>query len=106
MSFKASYYIMRMVKYSGLSPSCFIAAVSYLERLKVRDPTIALSSQTLQRLLLVVVMIATKYLDDIAIDNARWYNLGILKDSSYILCFLCFPFCLRVHLNIGLQPFF
>ena len=72
VAFKASYYIMRIAKYSGGSPSCYIVAILYLERFKIRNPLIVLSSKTMQRLLLVAVMIATKYLEDIAIDNARW----------------------------------
>ena len=71
--FKASYYIMRMVKYSGGSPCCFVVAVSYLERIKMKNPSIILSSNTMQRLLLVAVMTANKYLEDTAVDNARWY---------------------------------
>ena len=70
--FKASYYITRMVKYSGGSPCCCVVAVSYLERIKMKNPSIVLSSNTMQRLLLVAVMIATKYMEDITVDNVRW----------------------------------
>ena len=72
VAFKASYYIMRIAKYSGGSPCCCVVAVSYLERIKMKNPSIVLSSNTMQRLLLVAVMIATKYMEDITVDNARW----------------------------------
>ena len=73
MEFKASYYIMRIARHSEASPSCFIVALIYLERFRKKRPLIALSSKTMQRLLLISSMIAFKYLEDAAIENARWY---------------------------------
>ena len=73
VTFKASYYVTRMIKYSGTSPSCFITAVSYLERFKARKPEIVLNSKTIQRLLLVAVMVASKFLEDTPFVNTRWY---------------------------------
>ena len=61
-----------MVKYSGASSSCFVVAALYLERVKALHPGMVLTSRTLQRLLLVVVMTATKYLEDVTFDNSRW----------------------------------
>ena len=73
MEFKASYYIMRIARHSEASPSCFIVALIYIERFRKKRPLIALSSKTMQRLLLIASMIAFKYLEDAAIENARWY---------------------------------
>jgi hypothetical protein len=71
-SFTASYYISRMSRYSGASPSCFIVALIYLDRFQRRVPYMRLTSRTLQRLLLVAAMIATKYLEDVPRANSRW----------------------------------
>ncbi len=70
--FKASYYLQRMVKYCGASSCCFVVAVMYLERFKIINPEMVLTSRTLQRLLLVAVMSAAKYLEDVTILNSRW----------------------------------
>ena len=70
--FDVQYYIKRISKYSGVSSSCFVVARIYLERLQIRFPCFALTSRTLQRLLLVAVMIATKYLEDCFCLNTRW----------------------------------
>ena len=72
VTFKASYYIKRMFKYSGASPSCFVIAINYLERYRIIHPALVLTSRTIQRLLLVAVMSATKYLEDVPISNSRW----------------------------------
>ena len=70
--FNASYYVKRISKYSGSGSYCFIIAKIYLERLQKRYPSVVITSRTLQRLLLVAVMTATKYLEDCTFLNTRW----------------------------------
>ena len=72
VSFKASNYLRRIAKYCGASSCCFVVAVMYLERVKIIDPRMVLTSRTVQRLLLVAVMTAVKYLEDVSILNSRW----------------------------------
>jgi hypothetical protein len=72
VGFKASYYLQRIAKYCGASSCCFVVAVMYLERFKIINPGIVLTSRTLQRLLLVAVMTAAKYLEDVTFLNTRW----------------------------------
>ena len=90
VSFKASYYTMRMVKYSGASPCCFIVALMYICRFRIRRPAVVLSSTTIQRLLLVAVMTASKYLEDITIDNARWCHSSLSQQIQMLWTFLSF----------------
>jgi hypothetical protein len=71
-SFTASYYVRRMMRYSGASTSCLVVALIYLDRLQDRVPTLRLTSTTIQRLLLVVVMEATKFLEDVPRTNTTW----------------------------------
>ena len=70
--FRPSYYLRRISRYTGASPCCFVVVLLYLDRLQARFPCMYLTSWTLQRLLLVVVMAATKYLEDICCRNRRW----------------------------------
>ncbi len=72
VNFKTSYYIQRVAKYCGVSSSCFLVAVMYLERFKIINPEMVLTSRNEQRLLLVAVMTAAKYLEDVTILNKRW----------------------------------
>jgi hypothetical protein len=72
VSFKASYYLQRIAKYCGASPCCYVVAVMYLERLKISNQEMVLTTRTVQRLLLVAVMTAAKYLEDVTVPNTRW----------------------------------
>ena len=49
-----------------------IVAILYLERLNQDISLPLLTSRTLQRLLLVSVMLASKYLEDTNRRNTRW----------------------------------
>jgi hypothetical protein len=71
-SFSPSFYIERMMKYSAASPSCIFVSFIYLERLQVCIPKLRLSAFTIQRLLLLVVMEATNFLEDVPRTNAIW----------------------------------
>ena len=64
VDFSPSYYLNRIVKYSGASPCCLIAGFQYLERLKEKSEPIILTTRNLQRLLLISVMTAAKFLED------------------------------------------
>jgi hypothetical protein len=72
VSFKASYYLKCIANSSGVNPCCFVVAVMYLKRFNMSNPRVMLTSRTVQRLLLVAVMTAAKYLEDIYYLNTRW----------------------------------
>jgi predicted transcriptional regulator len=72
----ASAYLSRMMRYGACSPSCAVVGVMYLQRLKTKDPTICVTSYNLQRLLLVSVMVAHNYLDDLYYSNKHWARIG------------------------------
>ena len=60
------------MKYANISESCFFVAVIYMDRLNEMGHPVPLSSTTMQRLLLVTVMVAAKFLDDIYFSNKWW----------------------------------
>jgi hypothetical protein len=72
VNFKASHYIQRIAKYCEASACCFVVALLYLERFKSIYPDMVLTSRSVQRLLLVAVMTAVKYLEDVTILNTSW----------------------------------
>ncbi len=61
-----------MSKYSRASPCCFAIAVIYLARFNARHPSLELTSRTVQRLLLVATMLATKFYEDNFFLNSTW----------------------------------
>jgi hypothetical protein len=70
--FTATYYLKRILKHSKASPSCSVTALIYLERFGFRHPALLLTNRTLQRLVLVAVMTATKFLEDECPSNRYW----------------------------------
>ena len=71
-------FVTRIGKYSGASPCCFAVGLIYLERMKKRDPGVCLVSTNFQRLFLVAVMIAAKFLDDYYYSNKHWAEVRSL----------------------------
>ena len=93
VQFLASRYVERMCKYTGVSPCCFVVAVMYMERLRQRLPSLLLTSRTLQRLLIVAVMTASKFLEDFDLSNSTWWACPTRTSSTH-----------RIHLHILRSP--
>jgi hypothetical protein len=68
----ASDYVRRIMKYGDISECCIFVAAIYIDRLNAAGHTVHLSSTTMQRLLLVAVLIAAKFLEDIFFSNKWW----------------------------------
>lgn len=56
-------YVDRIFKYSRCSPSCFVVAHIYIDRL-IESDNIVLTSLTVHRLLITSIMLATKFIDE------------------------------------------
>ena len=63
-SISVGKYLERICKYINCSPSCFVAAYIYIDRLIQRHPTLIISSLNVHRLLITSIMVAAKFLDD------------------------------------------
>lgn len=57
-------YVERIYKYTSCSPSCFVVAFVYIDRLVHRYPDSLVVSLNVHRLLVTSVMVASKILDD------------------------------------------
>lgn len=56
-------YVERIFKYSRCSPSCFVVAHIYIDRL-IQSKNIILTSLNVHRLLITSIMLATKFIDE------------------------------------------
>jgi hypothetical protein len=97
---KASSYVKRIMKYGGLSPCCFVVGMIYLERLKEIIPSLCLTSTNFQRLFLVAIMEAAKFLDDFYFSNKHWAEVGGITTQEINALELEFLFLLEFDLNI------
>jgi len=48
----------------------------HLQRIKSKVPNACITSRNMQRLLLVAMMLANKYLDDLFYSNKQWAKIG------------------------------
>mmetsp|Transcript_13399 Transcript_13399/g.31415 ORF Transcript_13399/g.31415 Transcript_13399/m.31415 type:complete len:294 (-) Transcript_13399:90-971(-) len=78
----ACAFVTRVAKYSGASPCCFAVGLIYLERMKKRDPGVCLTPTNFQRLFLISVMTAAKFLDDFYYSNKHWAEVGGLTTQE------------------------
>ena len=69
-------YVARINKYAHCSESCFIIAFIYIDRILKNDPSIILTIKNVHRLILMSIIIAIKYLDDVYYDNETYSKIG------------------------------
>lgn len=100
--FTAAYYAKRIARYSGASPCCLISTIIYLQRVNQRYPDLCLTSRTMQRLLLVAAMEATKYLEDVSCPNSHWARIGGLSLEE--LNTLELDFLFGIDFDLTIQP--
>ena len=74
-----SAFLARMLRYGHASPCCLVIAMSYLERVNERLPSVCLTAFNMQRLLLTLVMLASKCFDDYFCSNKQWAMIGDLQ---------------------------
>ncbi|CAG9464284.1 unnamed protein product [Pedinophyceae sp. YPF-701] len=75
-------YLERILRYCQCSPASCVSAAVYIQRMAARDPHLVANSRTIHRLLLVGVIIATKFLDDRYFPNAYYAKVGGLTPAE------------------------
>eukprot|EP00294_Goniomonas_avonlea_P004225 CAMPEP_0114553058 /NCGR_PEP_ID=MMETSP0114-20121206/7453_1 /TAXON_ID=31324 /ORGANISM="Goniomonas sp, Strain m" /LENGTH=272 /DNA_ID=CAMNT_0001737971 /DNA_START=65 /DNA_END=883 /DNA_ORIENTATION=+ len=74
ISFDQYYKHLRCFR--GISPSCYVAAAVYLERVLSRSAGMLLTSFNAHRLYLTCLVLATKFVEDLSYRNSAWAALG------------------------------
>eukprot|EP01065_Artemidia_motanka_P004177 TRINITY_DN12003_c0_g1_i1.p1 TRINITY_DN12003_c0_g1~~TRINITY_DN12003_c0_g1_i1.p1 ORF type:complete len:246 (+),score=65.21 TRINITY_DN12003_c0_g1_i1:86-739(+) len=69
-------YLHRMERYTHASEECYLSALILIDRLIHRHPRIRVTSYNVHRLVLVAVMAAAKYRDDVYYSNAYYAAVG------------------------------
>jgi hypothetical protein len=70
--FSGSDFVNRISLYSGAGPYSMVSALLYIERFRTKTPSLNFTSRSMQRLLIVAVMIAEKYREDINHPASTW----------------------------------
>ncbi|XP_074303227.1 cyclin-U1-1-like [Silene latifolia] len=69
-------YLERLYKYTECSPSCFVVAYIYIDRLVHKHPEMMLLHHNVHRLVLTTLVVASKILDDVQYNNAFYAKVG------------------------------
>ena len=102
---RAGAYVRRIAKYGGCSACCFAIGLIYLKRLKRRESTVCLTSCNFQRLFLVAVMLAAKFLDDSYYSNKHWAEVGGISTAELNCLELEFLFRLGFSLALSREEY-
>ncbi|KAL2611198.1 hypothetical protein R1flu_022890 [Riccia fluitans] len=98
-------YLERIFKYANCSPSCFVVAYAYIDRLTQQQPGIPITSLNVHRLLITSVMVAAKFLDDAYYNNAYYAKVGGVTTLEMNRLELEFLFRLDFRLQVTVSVF-
>nr|XP_043637721.1 cyclin-P3-1 isoform X1 [Erigeron canadensis] len=97
-------YMERIFKYSRCSPSCFIVAHIYIQRL-IQSENIMLTSLTVHRLLITSILLATKFIDEAFYNNAYYAKVGGVTTAEMNRLEMKFLFAINFQLHVNLNTF-
>ncbi|XP_062183797.1 cyclin-P4-1-like [Phragmites australis] len=99
-------YMARIGRFAGCSPSCYVVAYVYLDRLLRRGRrALAVDSYSVHRLLITAVLAAVKFMDDVCYNNAYFARVGgiSLPEMNYLE--VDFLFGVGFDLNVSPETF-
>jgi hypothetical protein len=97
-------YVDRLFKYAQCSPSCFVAALIYLDRL-MSSGLIPLTKLNVHKLMLVSLVTSVKVHEDVRMTNADFAYLGGTTSGELKRVEVLFLFVLKFDLYIEPQTF-
>ncbi|GLJ18725.1 hypothetical protein SUGI_0334080 [Cryptomeria japonica] len=98
-------FLERIFKYSRCSPSAFVVAYVYIDRLILNNPSFRITSLNIHRLVITSVMVATKFLDDLHCNNGYFAKVGGLTLEEMNILEVEFLFMLRFRLHVTVSVF-
>ncbi|CAM8966023.1 unnamed protein product [Rhodiola kirilowii] len=98
-------YIERIYTYSSCSPSCFVIAHIYIDRLLQRQ-NMHMTSLNVHRLLITAVMAAAKFMDDAFFNNAYYARVGGVSSKELNKLEMTFLFGIDFRLQVTVDTFY
>lgn len=94
-------YLLRLHRYCPMSTAVYLAAGSYILRLALQDRTVPVTPRTVHRLLIGVLRVAMKALEDLSYPHKRFAGVGGVSEKELAkleitVCYLL-DFDLRVR---------
>ncbi|KAH9293998.1 hypothetical protein KI387_017711 [Taxus chinensis] len=99
-------FLERIFKYLRCSPSVFVVAYAYIDRLTYyHSTTFRVTSLNVYRLLITSVMIAAKFLEDVNYNNAYYAEIGGMKTKEMNKLEVEFLFKLNFKMHVTVSVF-
>lgn len=83
-------YVMRVIQYAYCSEEAYIISLIYLNRLHRRYGNRFYNYLTFHRLYITSILIASKFIDDMIVDNSYYAKVGGIPTSELCLLELTF----------------
>eukprot|EP01018_Ginkgo_biloba_P011088 Gb_14155 [translate_table: standard] len=98
-------YLERIFKYVNCSPSVFVVAYAYIDRLIQFHPQFCIASLNVQRLLITAVMVASKFVEDLNYRNSYYAKVGGLGTEEMNKLEMEFLFLMGFKLQVTVNVF-
>ncbi|GLJ31979.1 hypothetical protein SUGI_0643690 [Cryptomeria japonica] len=99
------HYLERIFRYIHCSPSVFVVAYAYIDRLIQFHPQFKISSQNVHRLIIVTVMVASKFVEEINYKNSYYAKVGGFSKEEINRLEMDFLFLLGFKLQVTVNVF-
>ena len=76
-------YMNRIHNYTNCSESCYIVAFMYIDRALQNTEKFLLNRKNIHRILLIAIVLAIKYLDDVYSDNLFYSQVGGITIAEF-----------------------
>ncbi|KAH9331740.1 hypothetical protein KI387_003848, partial [Taxus chinensis] len=93
-------YLQRILKHTNASPSVFVVAYAYIDRFCAFHPEFRITSLNVHRLLITVVMVASKFLEDLNYRNCYYGAVGGLEVEEINEMEMEFLFLMKFKLQV------
>eukprot|EP01018_Ginkgo_biloba_P011081 Gb_27035 [translate_table: standard] len=98
-------YLERIFKYVNCSPSVFVVAYAYIDRLIQFHPQFRITCVNVHRLLITAVMVASKFVEDLNYRNSYYARVGGLKIEEINKLEFEFLFMMGFKLQVTVNVF-
>ncbi|CAI5478810.1 unnamed protein product [Closterium sp. Yama58-4] len=93
-------YFDRIFKYARCSPSCYVMAYIFIDRIMQRKDAMLITTLNVHRLLITSILVAVKFMDDAYYNNAYYAKVGGISIEEMNRLELEFLFRLNFQLNV------
>lgn len=98
-------FLERISRYTRVGPAVYVVAYAYLDRLRLMNPGLRFHRGNAHRLVLVAVMVASKFVEDLNHRNSYFAKVGGVSTPEMNRLEVEFLFRIRFKLHVNVSVF-